>query len=251
VSGTEITEPLRLAVGSHVAGSGKGCAMNVISWENGDKNITDMPACSDPLLARIVQRVNDAICTHRDGDLLCASCSLAVLELGHLTVGTGAIPLTALERHRVWVKVAADQARQVLHIVSQDNKAASIRAIESAERWAEYPTDENRKECAAAAAAAYAAAHAYAAAYAAHAVAHAVAAYAAHDAAAAAAYAAYAAHAHAAHAYAHAVGAVGGSSRRLARRAIDLFISLTGHVTPEIKPEETACAVSKMLQHAN
>jgi hypothetical protein len=28
-----ITEPLRLATGSHKAGSGKGCAMNVISWE--------------------------------------------------------------------------------------------------------------------------------------------------------------------------------------------------------------------------
>ena len=31
-----ITEPLRLATGSHAAGSGQGCAMNVISWENGD-----------------------------------------------------------------------------------------------------------------------------------------------------------------------------------------------------------------------
>jgi len=66
----DITEPLRLAVGSHSAGSGKGCAMNLISWENGDTTITDLPGCSDPMLARIVQRINDSICTHRDGDLL-------------------------------------------------------------------------------------------------------------------------------------------------------------------------------------
>jgi hypothetical protein len=68
--------PLRLAVGSHQAGTGKGCAMNAVSWENGDTTITDLPACADPLLARIVQRVNDKICTHRDGDLLCPSCSI-------------------------------------------------------------------------------------------------------------------------------------------------------------------------------
>ena len=39
-----ITEPLRLAVGSHTAGSGKGCAMNVVSLPNGDSTITDHPA---------------------------------------------------------------------------------------------------------------------------------------------------------------------------------------------------------------
>ena len=49
-----IDQPLRLATGSHKRGSGKGCAMNVISWENGDTQITDFPSCSDPMLARIV-----------------------------------------------------------------------------------------------------------------------------------------------------------------------------------------------------
>src|SRR6266567_1201517 len=95
----DITEPLRLAVGSHERGSGKGCAMNLISWESGDTTITDLPSCADPMLARIVQSVNDRICTHRDGDLLCPSCSMLVLELGHRTVGTGTLPLTRRERH--------------------------------------------------------------------------------------------------------------------------------------------------------
>jgi len=101
-----ITEPLRLSVGSHSKGSGKGCVMNIISWENGDKTISDMPDCAAPVLARIAQQVNDSICTHRvghpwlvlpggdtpedaeDPSLLCAECSMKVLELGHRTVGT-------------------------------------------------------------------------------------------------------------------------------------------------------------------
>lgn len=93
---TDPLQPLRLAVGSHRAGSGKGCGMNVISWENGDQQITDYPDCADPLLARIVQVVNDSYCTHcgpldASGafDLLCPPCSVEVLALAHRTVGTG------------------------------------------------------------------------------------------------------------------------------------------------------------------
>src|SRR6202035_5183770 len=46
-----IIHPLRLARGSHQPGSGKGCAMNVISYINGDSRITDFPACSARPLA--------------------------------------------------------------------------------------------------------------------------------------------------------------------------------------------------------
>ena len=51
-----ITHPLRLAKGSHQPGSGKGCAMNVISYINGDAQITDFPACSARPLAALVHR---------------------------------------------------------------------------------------------------------------------------------------------------------------------------------------------------
>src|SRR5678815_5524253 len=118
--------PLRLATGSHQAGSGKGCAMNLISWENGDTRITDMPDCADPMLARIVQRVNDTICTHRDGDLLCPTCSMLVLDLAHRTVGTSGHGLSPLELRRVWVRVAADQARQVQHLNRDPRVEAAI-----------------------------------------------------------------------------------------------------------------------------
>ena len=43
------THPLRLARGSHQPGSGKGCAMNAISYINGDEQITDFPATSAPV----------------------------------------------------------------------------------------------------------------------------------------------------------------------------------------------------------
>jgi hypothetical protein len=167
---TSNDHPLRLAIGSHQAGSGRGCAMNLISWENGDTRITDLPDCADPMLARIVQRVNDVICTHRDGNFLCPTCSLVVLDLAHRTVGTSGHGMTGVELQRVYVRVAADQARQVQHLNTDPRVEAAIAA---AEQWAEHPTD----------------AHAYAAYAAADA-----AAYAAADAAAdAAAYAAYAA----------------------------------------------------------
>lgn len=103
----DITQPLRLAVGSHKAGSGMGCAMNVISWENGDTEITDFPACSDWLLSRLVQMTNDTICGHtkvlffvesdlsRFNKILCPECSIKVLDLGHRTVGTACDPKTA------------------------------------------------------------------------------------------------------------------------------------------------------------
>lgn len=103
--------PLRLAVGSHERGSGKGCAMNVISYENGDEEITDFPACSHPALAQMVQEINDSMCQHREkvrtpirGDqgrfigsavkvstLLCPACSIKVLRLAHLTVNTSEV----------------------------------------------------------------------------------------------------------------------------------------------------------------
>src|SRR5690606_17551315 len=141
-----IASPLRLAVGSHQAGSGKGCAMNVISWESGDTTITDLPACSDPMLARIVQGVNDAICDHRDGDLLCPECSIKVLDLAHRTVGTGTLDLSELDRCRVWVRVAADQARRVLDLVRGEGRGVCEAAIVAAERWADDPSEANRAE---------------------------------------------------------------------------------------------------------
>jgi hypothetical protein len=211
-----VEHPLRLAVGSHEAGTGMGCAMNVISWESGDTTITDLPACADRMLALIVQRVNDRICTHRDGDLLCPACSVKVLDLAHRIVGTGTHPLTELERRRVWVRVAADQARQVLHMTSAPEALA---AIEAAEGWCDGTV--TAEQCNAASAAAYNAAYAYA----------------------------YAAAADAAYAAAH-TAANADERLRLAHRAVDVWCEWAGFTPTAPEPVIVTKAIERMLQVA-
>ena len=92
---TDLTPP-RLAVGSHSYTRAYGCAMNVLSWENGDTRISDMPSCTAALLAKMIHQVNDSYCTHTDEQFrsldtttvsfLCAQCSVDVLDLAHRTV---------------------------------------------------------------------------------------------------------------------------------------------------------------------
>jgi len=128
----KITEPLRLASGSHKAGTGYGCVMNIVSWESGDTLITDYPDCVDPVLAELAQALNDAGCQHtkwihpNDGSVcgddedkilscmnkrphvrvLCAECSMKVIEFGHELIGTGVVSASAA-RHRLgWSNIA-------------------------------------------------------------------------------------------------------------------------------------------------
>ncbi|HVQ97712.1 MAG TPA: hypothetical protein VMS16_02700 [Mycobacterium sp.] len=81
-----ITHPLRLASGSHQAGSGKGCAMNAISYITGDAEITDYPECCARPLATIVQWCNDQL-AGPDG-YLSPEDSVLALDLGWQTVRT-------------------------------------------------------------------------------------------------------------------------------------------------------------------
>jgi hypothetical protein len=93
-----ITHPLRLARGSHRPGSGKGCAMNAISYINGDEQITDFPATSARPLASFVQLCNDLL-AGPDG-YLSPDNSVTVLDLGWLTVGTAEVADTVIH---AWV----------------------------------------------------------------------------------------------------------------------------------------------------
>ena len=81
-----ITHPLRLARGSHQAGSGRGCAMNAISYITGDAEITDYPECCARPLATIVQWCNDQL-AGPDG-YLSPEDSVLALDLGWQTVRT-------------------------------------------------------------------------------------------------------------------------------------------------------------------
>lgn len=104
-----ITSPLRLAEGSHKAGSGKGCAMNAVSWVLGDEEITDFPECTDYRLASFIQDCNDHLCDE-DG-LVLAECSLPLLQAAFATVGTA--EYSASVNPHQWMasllKIAADK----------------------------------------------------------------------------------------------------------------------------------------------
>jgi hypothetical protein len=93
-----ITHPLRLAKGPHQPGSGKGCAMNAISYIHGDTRITDFPECSARPLAAFVQVCNDLL-AGPDG-YLSPENSLLALELGWQTVGTADVDEAAIH---AWV----------------------------------------------------------------------------------------------------------------------------------------------------
>jgi hypothetical protein len=90
--------PLRLAKGSHRPGSGKGCAMNVISYINRDSEITDFPPCSARPLAAFVQSCNDLL-AGPDG-YLSPENSLLALELAWQTMGTADVADTVIH---AWV----------------------------------------------------------------------------------------------------------------------------------------------------
>jgi len=93
-----ITHPLRLAKGSHRSGSGKGCAMNVISYVNGDAQVTDFPTCSARPLSLLVQSTNDML-AGSDG-YLSPEHSVIALDLAWQTVGTADVPDTVVH---AWV----------------------------------------------------------------------------------------------------------------------------------------------------
>jgi hypothetical protein len=89
-----ITHPLRLARGSHQPGSGKGCAMNVISYITGDEQVTDFPTRSARPLSLLVQTSNDLL-AGPDGYLL-PDDSVLALDLAWQTVGTADVPETVV-----------------------------------------------------------------------------------------------------------------------------------------------------------
>ena len=126
-----ITHPLRLAQGSHQPGSGKGCAMNVISYINGDTKITDYPACSAHPLASLVQTCNDRL-AGVDG-FLSAENSILVLNLGWRTVGTAGASDAV---HALWIaEVLANPEWGVIRFAQGDGVAA-VRQIADLHRRA-------------------------------------------------------------------------------------------------------------------
>src|SRR6201992_1242409 len=137
-----ITNPLRLARGSHQPGSDKGCAMNVISYINGDEEITDFPATSARPLASFVQLCNDLL-AGPDG-YLSPENSLLVLDLGWLTVGTADVAdavmhiwVTKLLISPPWgvVRYAADAAADAINGIAELHRTFVPGDVPSIVNW--------------------------------------------------------------------------------------------------------------------
>lgn len=116
-----ITHPLRLARGSHQPGSGKGCAMNVVSYVNGDEQITDFPTGSARPLSIFVQASNDLL-AGADG-YLSPHNSLLALELAWQTTGTADISDSVVH---AWI---AELLTNPTWGVAQYAKITAIKAI--------------------------------------------------------------------------------------------------------------------------
>lgn len=119
-----ITEPLRVSAGSHKRGSGTGCAMNVVSWINGDAVITDYPECSASPLATLVQTFNDALAYSPNGyvdkqlrvRMLSPEDSAIVVDLGIKTIGTSA---ATVAQCREWLRLVSEKYWPTLGTVEQ------------------------------------------------------------------------------------------------------------------------------------
>lgn len=122
----------RLHVGKGPDDGSAMCAMQVVSWESGEREITDLPVCADPLLALCVQQVNDLYCTHRPrgSTLLCAPCSVAVLALAHRTVGTTLTGWSDEQIKRLYVRLVLDEVPADLREIPSE---AALRQM--IERW--------------------------------------------------------------------------------------------------------------------
>jgi hypothetical protein len=116
-----ITHPLRLAKGSHQPGSGRGCAMNVISYINGDDQVTDFPTCSARPLSLLVQSSNDLLAG--PDRYLSPEHSVLALELAWQTVGTADVPDTVIH---AWI---AELLTSPTWGVLQYAKITAIKAI--------------------------------------------------------------------------------------------------------------------------
>jgi hypothetical protein len=88
-----VDHPILLGRGGYNAREGRGCIMNVLSWEEGQRPVTDSPASVDPFLRQLGIWANDTCCSpfhsgRPDSRAICAKCTARLLEVGHRTVGS-------------------------------------------------------------------------------------------------------------------------------------------------------------------
>jgi hypothetical protein len=137
-----IFHPLRLVKGSHRPGSGEGCAMNAISYINGDTQITDFPDSSARPLAILVQSCNDLLAG--PGGYLSPDNSVLALELAWQTVGTAGVAqpmlhawVAELLTNPSWgvVRYAKLTAIKAISDIAELHRRAAFNDMPSWEAW--------------------------------------------------------------------------------------------------------------------
>lgn len=120
--------PPRLVIGSHDPGEGYGCALNVLSWEQGQPQAADYPSGVWNPFRAMVATLNDSICDHTEEttpcgcDILCPGCSVAMLDLAHRVRHTdGLLGRSSIKRFREKVCSEFPAGHVVLRSRSDDD----------------------------------------------------------------------------------------------------------------------------------
>jgi hypothetical protein len=114
---------VKLLVGAHDNINSGGCVMEYVSWLAGEP-WSDAPECVHPVLAAVSRRVNDRLGDDERQELK---------NLIPLVMGT---TISDEEKSkRVSVRCATWAAREVLHLVREQDRAVCEKAIEAAEGW--------------------------------------------------------------------------------------------------------------------
>lgn len=108
----------QLHKGAHAPDSGRACVMNAIAYINGDKEISDMPACVYPPFALLAQSINDNYCSHTKCTFceadegshdcvtpLCSPCAHQVWMTGVQLIGTAELATRLTPHERRWVAI--------------------------------------------------------------------------------------------------------------------------------------------------
>jgi hypothetical protein len=137
-----------LSAGHHdISATGRGCVLDCVSWLSGRPEEGDAPSCVHPVLRSAAIRVNDTM-SDDERHLLWA--------LVPRLIGTADVRTDLVARKLLSVRLAVWCARQVLHLVREQDRDVCEKAVVAAEAWCDDPSEENR--IAAYAAYAYAAA---------------------------------------------------------------------------------------------
>ena len=96
-----------LARGSHAPGSGYGCIMNLMSYEQGrstlDGYMWDRPVGFASEIQQLLIRINDNLCgnlAYEDGNaVLCSACSSQLIDMAHACYGKYSMELAHLLGH--------------------------------------------------------------------------------------------------------------------------------------------------------